>query len=178
MKHILFLIIATILLFSCKKDPTPIVEPSPYWGESSATINGVPWAAQPTAFVNLIYGNNWHIIMNYFDQNNILREGLNLIKVPFKVGTYPVVNGDAQLNDSLLGADFTYWIDDQTDGYYTVLESDSSSFVSLTSYDTTTKELRGTFTITFIAVHKPPYPGATDTLRVRNGVFHTRVRDK
>ena len=88
-----------------------------------------------------------------------------------------MVNTDSQVNDSLVGASFSYWEADLALGYYTVLESDSSSFVTLTSYDPVTKELRGTFDITFIVAHRP-YAGAPDTLRVRNGVFHTRVRDK
>ena len=177
MKHFLFLMLWATIFFSCKKDPVPVVEPSPYWGESSATINGKAWAAWPSAWVNLIHKNNWFIVIDSFDRFNILRQGLTLKKVPFTPGIYPVVNAAPQLNDSLVGADFTYWEADLALGYYTVLESDSSSFVTLESYDPTTKELRGTFDLTFIVSHRP-YTGAPDTLRVRNGRFHTKVRDK
>ncbi len=177
MKYTLFSLIGIALLISCKKDPAPVKEPSKFWGEASATVNGEAWAAQPTAFVNLIYGNNWSIVTALFDQSGILRESLELTKVPFTPGTYPIVNSDPQINDSLVGADFTYWEDDLALGLYTVLESDSSSFVTVDSYDSTTRELRGKFDITFIVAHRP-YPGALDTLRVRNGVFHTKVREK
>lgn len=178
MKYILLLLVAIIIFVSCKKEePTPVKEPSNFWGEASATINGTPWTAQPIAWVNLIYKNNWLFSIASFDQSGILRKSLSLIKVPFTPGTYPIVNSDAQVNDSLVGADFRYWEADLGLGYYTVLESDSSSFVTLASYDPVTKELRGTFDLTFIVSHRP-YAGAPDTLRVRNGRFHTKVRDK
>ncbi len=177
MKYMMFLIGAISLFFSCKKDPAPVEEPSEYWGIALATINGKAWAAWPTARLNLIYKNNWLIEIDSYDQFNILREGLTLRKIPFLPGTYPIVNSDSQVNDSLVGADFSYWEGDLGLGLYTVLESDSSSFVTLASYDPVTKELRGIFDITFIVAHRP-YAGAPDTLRVRNGVFHTRVRDK
>lgn len=177
MKYPLLLLIALILFISCKKNPNPVEEPSKFWGEASATINGTPWAAQPIAWVNLIYKNNWLFSIASFDQAGILRESLSVIKVPFTPGTYPIVNSDPQINDSLVGADFTYWEADLALGLYKVLESDSSSFVTVDSYDSTTKELRGKFDITFIVAHRP-YPGAPDTLRVRNGVFHTKVREK
>ena len=177
MKRILFLFLIATVFISCKKDPAPVVEPSPFWGEAAATINGKAWAAQPTAWVNPVHKNNWYIEIDSFDRFNILREGLNLKKIPFIPGTYPVVNTDSQVNDSLVGASFSYWEGDLGLGYYTVLESDSSSFVTLESYDPITKELRGRFDLTFIVAHRP-YAGAPDTLRVRNGRFHTKVRDK
>ncbi len=178
MKNFLLLLSAVILLASCKKDPDSLAEPSPYWGESSAIINGEDWTAQPTASIDLIHGNTWLVTMSFYDQFNILRSGLNLSNVPFIPGTYPAGKRNIEMNNTSLGATFTYWDGDQTDGYYTVLESDSSSFVTVKSYDSITKELRGTFDITFLAVHKPPYANAQDTLRVRNGSFHTKVRDK
>lgn len=175
MKYVLFLF-TIILCSSCKKDPSPPVDPSPFWGEASATINGNFWEAQPTAIISFPHGHGWDMSIDSFD-SGILRHILGIYKLPFTPGTYPVINTFAQMDDYMVGASFSYWTADQADGLYTVLEADSSSFVTLQSYDTITKELRGTFEFTFIVSHRP-YPNAPDTLRVRNGVFHTKVRDK
>jgi hypothetical protein len=61
-------------------------------------------------------------------------------------------------------------------GQYRILESDSSSFVTLISFDSITGEVRGTFDLTFLVEHRP-FPGAPDTLRLRNGQFYTRLVD-
>ena len=177
MKYVLFSFIAITLCASCKKDPvTPIfTKPYPYWGEASATINGKLWTAQPSATVNYIHGHGWDIEIDSF-YSGILRQALGIYKVPFTPGTYPVINTFPQEDDSMVGGDLGYWTADQADGRYTILESDSSSFVTMQSYDSITKELRGTFDLTFIVFHRP-YPSSPDTLRVRNGVFHTKVRD-
>lgn len=175
MRYSLFCFLAITLYISCKKDPPQPVEPSPFWGEASATINGKVWTAQPTAVVSFPHGHGWDIAIDSFEFG-ILREVLGIYKLPFTPGTYPVINTIAQVNDSLVGGGFSYWTGDQSDGRYTVLETDSSSFVTMQSYDSITKELRGTFDLTFIVFHRP-YPAAPDTLRVRNGMFHTKVRD-
>ena len=77
MKHSLFLLIIVTLLFSCKKDPAPVVELSLFWGEASATINGKFWTAQPTAAINFNHGHGWDIEIDSFD-SGILRQVLGI----------------------------------------------------------------------------------------------------
>ena len=172
MKPALLLLLAVNLFIACKKDP----EPSRYWGEATAIINGKPWTAHPIAWLSPVSGNNCLIEIDSIDQFAALRQGLDFFKVPFKPGTHPVVNSDSQVDDTLVGADFYYLDYDVLYGNYKILEADSSSFVNLQSYDSITKELRGSFNLTFIATLKPA--GEPDTLRVRNGTFHTRVREQ
>lgn len=176
--HCLPPFLLTILLcISCKKEPDPVVPP-PFWGEASATVDGRFWVAHPTAVVNINHGHGWNIEIDSFNKFGILLQSLSIFKLPFTPGTYPIVITQPQTDDFKVGGDFFYLTSDQADGYYTVLESDSSSFVTMQSYDSITKELRGTFEVTLIAQHKPPYGNPPDTLRVRGGIFHTRVRDK
>ncbi|MBK8923611.1 MAG: hypothetical protein IPM81_19315 [Saprospirales bacterium] len=79
-----------------------------------------------------------------------------------------------QTDDGLVGSHYFFNDDDFLLGYYDVLEADSSSFMTILSYDTVTREVKGTFEATYI-VKQRPYPGAPDTIRLRNGVFHTKV---
>lgn len=101
-------------------------------------------------------------------------EIFSIVKIPFIPGTYQVYNTLIQTNDSIAGALFGYIDYDEFKGNYTILESDSSSFVTLESYDTITKEIKGRFDLTFIKDIKP-YPEASDTIRFRDGYFHTKI---
>lgn len=173
--HLLIACPALLLtLFSCQKKSEPPIDDSPYWGFATALKNGQPWHAEPYAFVNINHGNGLNVGITVLDNHGLRREKIELSKVPFAPATSPVINTPPQIDDDKVGAVFLYLDEDVILGYYEILEADSSSFVTLISYDTLSKEVRGTFDLTFIAVHKPT-PDAPDTLRLRDGVFHTRV---
>lgn len=170
------IILGASLVISCNKSEKLPIEPSPYWGEISADKNGEPWMASPYAIININL-NRYDIIdlaFHFYDQYGIRRESCSLYKVPLVKGTYPVVNTPISKKDSLVGGNFFYTEDDVLYGSYDILESDSSSFVSLLSYDSIMKEVKGKFDLTFIVINKP-YPDAPDTIRLRNGTFHTRI---
>jgi hypothetical protein len=70
------------------------------------------------------------------------------------------------------------WDADQPLGGYHILESDSSTnVVSLTAYDTLSKEIKGTFNLSFI-VSGRPYPSYPDTIRLKNGQFSGKIIKK
>jgi len=59
---------------------------------------------------------------------------------------------------------------------YGVLESDSlNNWVKITKYDEKTKELSGEFSVTYIKTRECATLSYPDTIRIRNGVFHTKI---
>jgi len=176
MKIYYLIILSALLIISCKKGEKIPIEPSPYWGEISAKKDGITWTASPYAILNINLNTGNHIDMSFdsITQGGILRESCGLYKVPLIKGTYPVVNTLISKKDSLVGGNFFYTEADILYGSYDILESDSSSFVTLLSYDSITKEVKGEFDLTFIVKYKP-YKEAPDTIRLRNGTFHTRI---
>lgn len=175
MKLIYYLCFLGFLTFiACKKEK--IIQPSatPYWGEMSVNKNGVAWAALPVASLNLSAGYGLNIFFDSIDQFNVLQEEVGIYKVPYNPGTYPITYTAIGKNDSLIGAQFLYAQHDLVLGYYDVLTSDTTNYVTLLSYDSVSRELKGTFGITFIATHKP-FANAPDTIRLRDGAFHTKV---
>ena len=105
-------------------------------------------------------------------------ESIEIHKIPFSSGTYPIVNTIPQDDDGLVGAGFWHVDQDVIYSSYKILESDSSSFVTLTSYDTISQEIRGHFDLTFIKDQANPEFDFPDTIRFRNGAFHTKVFDR
>ena len=174
MKNKYIILFCILLLEFCNKKTDTPHTPSEYWGETSSVKNGMDWTGHPYAVVNINHGNGWNIFFDSLDEFNIRKESFVIYKVPFVSGTYPVGNTPIQINDSLVGAGFYYVDDDVLFGTYKILESDSSSFVTVESYDTLSKEIKGRFDLTFIVDIKP-FVDAPDTIRLRNGVFHTKV---
>lgn len=171
------LILTTLLLSLAACDKTsPPEDDSPYWGSTTTIKNGEPWSGEPFSFININHGKGFEIIVDSLDKYGIRRESLSFSKVPFLPGKSPLVNTFPQTDDGLVGAHYFILDDDVILGAYTVLESDSSSFITLTSYDSISKELKGVFDVTFIVNFRPnaSYP---DTMRFRNGQFHTRLKD-
>jgi hypothetical protein len=164
-----FVILTIILIqLSCRKDPPPL--PSIYWGTVSFQKNGHLWTGSPLA---TIYQNKIGIQIDSVPEAII--EHLSIHKIPISPGTYPIYSTYIQIDDGLSGAYYSYITFDESKGDYDILESDSSSFVTLESYDTITKEIKGRFDLIFTKAD-PPHPiGAPDTIRMTDGVFHTKV---
>ncbi|MFN0214141.1 MAG: hypothetical protein ACKVT2_07780 [Saprospiraceae bacterium] len=162
-------------LAACDKNLPP-ADDSPYWGTTEALINGKQWSGEPFSFININHGKGFQIIVDSLDKYGIRREALSFSKVPFQPGKSLLINTFPQTDDGLVGAHYFILDDDVILGNYKVLESDSSSYITLMSYDSISRELKGTFDITFIVDHRPDasYP---DTIRFRNGQFHTRLND-
>ncbi|MDP1813484.1 MAG: hypothetical protein Q8K92_03465 [Leadbetterella sp.] len=174
MKYILALIPILALIFSGCDKTDPPVDNSPYWGTCSAIVNGENWEGDPVAGVNINHGNGVDLIIDSLDKYGIKRSVLGIMKVPLKIGTYPIVVTTPQVNDGKVGAINAPLEDDIVLGYYKVLELDSSSYITLTSYDSVSNEISGIFDITFLKEQGGSlYP---DTLRFRDGQFHTKVK--
>ncbi len=173
----LFLILIVLILNNCTQEPDTNIHNPPYWGEASVIKNGVAWTGKPLASININHGKTIEMQIDSVDRHNFALEGCSLIKVPFEPGTYPLVNTDARINDGLVGASYNFMDYDVIMAYYLVAESDSSSFITVTSYDSLSGDIRGSFDATFAVYgrHDKSYP---DTIRLRNGRFHTRIIPK
>ncbi|MBK7938463.1 MAG: hypothetical protein IPJ82_15890 [Lewinellaceae bacterium] len=174
MKTLCKLLLFVFFISSCKKEQKTPQQQYPYWGEVTLVKNGNTWKGQPFAATNKKLVDRLDIIIDSLDIYGNSWEALSFYKVPRLPGMYRVFNTTSQKQDSLVGSAFYYLEADILYGVYDILEVDSSSFITLISYDTVTKEIKGTFDVTFIAGIKP-YPSAPDTLRLRNGTFHTKV---
>lgn len=163
-----------ILLTSCEKESQTSEQEGPWWGEAAAEKNGNPWEGNPYAVTSKNFPDRLDIFLDSLDGNNLPREALSFYEVPLVSGTYPVLDAPPQVKDSLVRSKFYYLEVDILYGVYKILEADSSSFITITSYDSVSKEVKGTFDVTFITEIKP-YSSAPDTIRMRNGAFHTKV---
>lgn len=95
---------------------------------------------------------------------------LSFHKVPVLTGRHLIDHSV----DTLIGARYFYVDHDVVYGVYKVLESDSTNAITISSYDSVSREIKGSFNVTFVPEHLP-YPGAPDTIRFRNGWFHTKI---
>ena len=145
-----------------------------YWGNASATINGEPWEADPfaaqdtsnaTIGLGFVVHNDWFIEM----------ENLTIVLIPNEEGVYSVHHRIG--NEDTTYAIFAYVEYDVIDAWYDVVPGDTSNWVNLSSIDESTAEVMGSFNLTLAITERPGKPDAPDTLRIRDGSFHTRIID-
>ncbi len=122
------------------------------------------------------------IVMDSLLPDRRIVESLGLHQIPMKPGTYFVQDYDQTLpiaeRDQIFFGGFGIRDHDVIYAIYRVLESDSSSnWVTVISVDNTPGgEVMGTFDLTFVASWKA-YSYFPDTVRFRDGWFHTRFID-
>jgi hypothetical protein len=154
---------------ACKKqqDPAPQIS-SDYWGDASAQINGKLWTAHPVCWIDVIDHKTITIQLDSFYNITQLAEDLFFAHIPPKPGTYKVsrVVYNPNAPDALSSA-----------LGYDILETANINEIVVESYDTLSKEIRGTFDVTFI-VSGRPYPNSPDTLRLQDGKFHGKLIKK
>ena len=180
MKNLFFFLATIVLLNACNKksDPEPVL-PGNYWGEATGYKNGVLWSSYPACWIDLIDKNTITVELDSFYKGYRLyyaRESLIISKIPPFPGTYKVEK--FKLNVTNVYSHLSFWDDDQLLGEYDILESDSNTnLVTLQSIDTLSKEIRGSFNLSYLVQHRP-YPNAPDTIRFKNGMFHGKIIKK
>ncbi len=180
MKYSICLLTAMIIFTACDKktDVEPVLAED-YWGGASAEKDGEAWIAYPACWINLIDKKNIVIEIDSFAKGQrlyYLKESLVIDKIPPMSGTYQVEK--SFVDTAGTNAHFSYWNYDELLGIYNILESDSATNrVTLASYDTLTKEIKGSFNLTFLAQTRS-FPEAPDTVRFKNGTFHGKVVKK
>jgi hypothetical protein len=174
----LLYVILLVFLFSCDKGR---VEPaSSYFGYGKATLNGAQWNARARGF--LLDGKPDSVVLVFENmQGDITKDEISFYKVSTQLIRQKVGKIDySNLNKRLAARHAVL----RPDGViictlYNVLEQDSLvNNITITSYDNATKEIRGTFEISFLmdtTVYKSCNPNALDTVRVTNGEFHTKI---
>ena len=110
-------------------------------------MNDNPWLVDAVAALNINHGNGFELFMDSLVSNFLIAQRLSLSKIPYIPGTYPVINTRPQIDDGKVGAFFCYTEHDAIISCYDILESDSSSFVTLESYNESTREVKGRFEI-------------------------------
>jgi hypothetical protein len=174
MKRLSIAIYIALILASCTKDPTEPAPEGPWWGDARADKNGTSWVGKPYAVTSKEYSDRVNLSIDSLEYGYYLTKSLEIYRVPLRQGTYPIFDNLPKINDSIVRAKY-YFVDyDVLYGTYKVLESDSSSFITITSYDPVSKEVKGTFDVTLVK-EIAPGPNAPDTIRFRNGMFHTKV---
>ena len=171
----LYLLIITFCI-SCKKNKET-TSPPDFEGTVTAELNGEYWEANSVvALLNFATDEGINMRFRVFDGN--FYEKLTFIKVPFVVGTYPLENANSQEVDGKVGGFYSFNDYDVVLAFYKIVEADSSSYITLESYDEATQEVRGTFDATlFLKSHYDTANEYPDTLRFKNGVFHAKIRE-
>lgn len=175
MEKVVFFLFIVFSCFACKRNedgPKPTLPPN-YWGEAAAQKNGLLWAADPVCWVDIIDSNTVNIELDSFVDAFFLKESLTFHEIPRAAGSYDVfrlIGG----YDGKSDASLYYFEGDVTLGSYHLIEYDTSNRLVIDSFDDLSKEIKGTFNLTFL-VDQRPYPAAPDTIRFINGKFHGRL---
>jgi hypothetical protein len=168
----IFLLLASLML-SCKE---PVIEPQKpdiYFGECSAVLNGEPWGACAYAKSKLDGTEFITVFGNRYNESQLLIETLNIINVPLEIGEYQF---DYRRNPDNPYGFFTFKHVDLALADYFVQEGvEARGEVSLTRYDTLSREVEGYFDCVLYLIQKPGKPDAPDSLVFTDGYFYTRI---
>lgn len=189
------MLIFSLISSSCKKEIINISVPdykyTGYPGDiTGLLLNGQPWTIPsdwhtqtfglvhlPDTSCNILFGS---VRVKSFTNNKEDRESIGIGSIPMKEGKFifPAA-ADITLptcSPVIITAIFLHEADgDAIAGIYTRLPNVESS-VTISSYDTISGDVRGTFDITFFKHYKTPgyYDNYPDTVRFNGGTFHTK----
>lgn len=180
-------IVASFLIFvfaKCKKDK---LEPDgQYFGYAKGEINGVV-VNYNKANGGLLYNLADSVSLNFEKWDGlILKESISVQKIykqtnlPQRINKYDYT---AIRIEKLSSSYYTLRDDgDVVCDVYNIYEPDSlQNYIIITSYNFQTKEIKGTFQATYlidssrVAGVGKCRPSAPDTIRIRNGEFHTKI---
>ena len=187
--------IFALIIVSCKKEiintQVPDYQYTGYPGDITGLLfNGQPWTLPlnwhtqtfglvhlPDTSCNKLFGS---IHVESFTGSKENRESIGISSIPVKRGKFIFpTEADITLptcSPVLIAAIFLFEADgDAIAGIYTRLPNVESS-VTISSYDTISGDVRGTFDITFLKHYKTPgyYNNYPDTVRFNGGQFHTK----
>jgi hypothetical protein len=153
------------LSISCNKEKIKIDE---YWGEATATKNGVHWNSYPSGGISNL-DDRLFVSCNTYSKEGYHREQLLMYSIPIEINDYIITKSPAKVKFYTSTDD-----GDVTGDIYNISDSDSLSLVSITRIEG--KEVWGTFSLTLYRdtsrVHDP---GVPDTLIFTDGEFHTKI---
>ena len=178
MKKNILIILQFCLFFcfiSCNKESYKDL----YWGASKASKNNVIWEALPNAH-NTKFGLTFSFDI-YDSKSEVVRQTLNLYKVPLKIDKYILKKTDNQVDDGKVGALFTTLTSegDVYEDFYYIKDIDSTfNHISITKIKG--DEIWGTFNL---KVHRDASRPLTskdipEVITFENGDFHTKIIEK
>lgn len=186
MKHFLFILISTTFLSSCdlfrnNLDPMP-----PSIGGVDANLNGEkltslfpPDRQVARAAYSGIFEQTTDPVSIYFgflDSQNAIRASLSWKKLSVDTGRFTIGEANNSGNDhpEVTASFHTIVGGDVSGKSYKVLPS-ADNYFTLDSYDENTKEMKGTFNVTFVVNSYGDERDFPDTLRLTEGRFQTRL---
>lgn len=180
MKNILLSACLCLFIFAtCKKNNS---EPEGnYYGYAKAEINGVPITFNKVRG-GLLYNLNDSISLNFEKWDGLIqKEDFGFQKLyKFSTSSQRVFkyNYGAARIEKLSSSYYTLIGGDVICDRYDIYEPDSMlNRITITSLNTQTNEISGTFQATYIIdpTRVKCKPTAPDTLRIRNGEFYTKI---
>lgn len=172
---ILFVFAITL---ACNKNSSP----PKYFGTASMTVNGVNWQADKVS-CNVLseftcYNNKIEIDFWKFSPEGYLREDYAFVKILPAISLqkiYPI-NFSNICNDTLHASYGIEGADGDAGAAYYTSDSSGNNYFSVENYNSTTKEISGSFTVTFV-LQKISTTDTTlaDTVRITNGKFSTKI---
>jgi hypothetical protein len=190
MRKLLVLLLCLSLFLGCKKEElNPFLKNS--WGWAKAEINGVKWEAnacrayKDDCFIGLFLSNadnsQTYETLRITFQDSLSRLGKHKLS-KFITFTFPdtsYVSSSTSYHKQVLGDDDLWCA-----VYNNLHDADSlQNWVEITEYNEKTKEIKGKFSCNLLIDPKGGNAGVKckptdpDTIRIRNGVFHTRITD-
>lgn len=168
-----------IFIFAkCKKDPLE----EKYFGYAGAELNGI------TVNFNKVHGalfynseDSLSVSLEKWD-GLVLKESFSILKI-IKVPNIAqrIYKFDYTVNRvAKLSSGYYTFRDDGDVGCdsYNIYEPDSlQNYITITSFNSQTKEIRGTFQTTYLIDQSTPKCRTTapDTIRIKNGEFYTKI---
>lgn len=176
MKNLSFIVIILFIgLPSCKKENVSTISDI-YWGEVSATKNGEPWTGKIFARLS---NTRFNVIVDVYNEQKFLREVFRIFKIPIQEQWNKIDSIKPNVDTALTRASYATLVDDGdvVGDIFNVLDGESENFVTITSYNEETNEVKGNFQVTFVfdETDNKSDPTARDTIRFTNGEFHTKV---
>ncbi len=151
-----------------------------YFGTATALFNGKTWkASKVRCSINYpCYKGKLGFSFYVYNNKGLLRESLIFQKIPAVKGKYilgPVNYNDPLCQDTTAKSGYVTAQDDGDvllDSYNAI--PSTNNFFTIEDYNERTKELRGSFAVTF-KIFSRQDPNSPDTIRVTNGKFYTRI---
>ena len=195
MKCTLLALLLAGLISACREDDNyqralPLVHD----GEISVLMNGEDVPPELTSRLTATIGSSLScfpdkltLLAIYSINEDIQRRAFGINNIPLQAGDYTISRietGNQVCDSDTITAYFGTSVadGDVTGEFYLPIEGEDN-FISVTSYNETTKEIEGTFQITFaieLEDHRPFKTGAyaPDTVRLTQGQFSAVVRQQ
>ncbi len=176
MKKLALALFFAVLLIGCDKGKSDDL----YWGEAIALKNGTPWSSRPyAAYERDKWGEDYiDVIMYHFSGDNYIREGLNFLKVPMKVGVYDIEPFNLPSEYKGVGTSYNTFQDDGHilgDSFVldtTVIENK----IEVLSVNKSEGKIEINFSATYV-ISKRQTNESPDTVRFESGYVNTKSRN-